>query len=810
MSEWGKKIRRGARVAVLLTLVCGLALAALSYPFLTTTTDSVRMRKSASGNATIIDNIPAGAQVEVLEKENGFFKVKYNGQTGYVKDDYVNTAADAMTKVTAEPMEVVESYPYTTITKEKVNLRATKSVRGTLLKKIPQAAEITVTANSGTWASVEYDGVSGYVKNEYVVLKEVNKKKATTTDTPAPSLSPEESESGYKVLEKGSEGSEVKALQEALIELGYLKGTADGKFGAATENAVLLFQQANGYPTTGVMDANAQAFLYSGKPKSASGTATKVTVVSPVSGAKMTLGATGDAVAELQDRLRALGYYDGEITRTYDKATKSAVLAFQKHNGLKADGVAGEETRKAIQSEAALAANETPTPAPTPTPTPEPTYTIPGSTVKRNSEGADAKAVQKRLKELGYYRGLTDGKFGAQSVLALKAFQEANGLEADGVAGKTTYELLFSSRAMAKGETPTPIPEETPAPGDEESGIPSEASYETLKKGTIGEEVARMQQVLIELGYLTGEPDGNFGTATEKAVRAFQKNNGLGVDGTAGPTTLSILYSSEAVAASVVTATPAPDGKTVAATATPAPEDGNLRKGSKGSEVKELQERLIELGYMTGKADGVFGTKTFEALVAFQQANKLTADGVAGANTLKKLKSSGAVPAKKDGAAAAATTAPVKVAAVTGTPTAGRVIYANWYTTVKSVCKSYPYATVYDFETGISWQVHIFSIGAHADCEPLTSSDTSRMEKVLGGNTWNPRAVWVVFSDGSVYIGSTHSMPHEVQHVRDNNFEGHSCLHFPRTQEQVTAIGPYATKHQEIIDAAWAATQKMK
>ena len=106
--------------------------------------------------------------------------------------------------------------------------------------------------------------------------------------------------------------------------------------------------------------------------------------------------------------------------------------------------------------------------------------------------------------------------------------------------------------------------------------------------------------------------------------------------------------------------------------------------------------------------------------------------------------------------------------------------------------------------------MHIFSVGAHADYEPVTANDTAKLVRALGGNTWTPKAVWVVFSDGSVYMGSTHSMPHEVQHVRDNNFAGHSCLHFPRTQEQVTAIGPYATKHQSTIDAGWAATQRMK
>ena len=154
------------------------------------------------------------------------------------------------------------------------------------------------------------------------------------------------------------------------------------------------------------------------------------------------------------------------------------------------------------------------------------------------------------------------------------------------------------------------------------------------------------------------------------------------------------------------------------------------------------------------------------------------------------------------------TTTPTQT--TTTTPTADRVQYANWYDKVKAVAKKYPYATVYDFATGISWQIHIFSVGAHADYEPVTANDTAKLLKAFGGNTWNPRAVWVVFSDGSVYIGSTHSYAHDVQHVTDNNFAGHSCLHFPRTQAQVEAIGPYATKHQETIDAGWATTQKMK
>ena len=104
----------------------------------------------------------------------------------------------------------------------------------------------------------------------------------------------------------------------------------------------------------------------------------------------------------------------------------------------------------------------------------------------------------------------------------------------------------------------------------------------------------------------------------------------------------------------------------------------------------------------------------------------------------------------------------------------------------------------------------MFSLGAHADFEPVTANDTARMVRAFGNETtWNPKPVWVIFSDGSVYMASTHDTPHGVSHNSDNNFAGHACLHFPRTQEQVTSIGPYATSHQEAIDQGWAATRKL-
>lgn len=62
-----------------------------------------------------------------------------------------------------------------------------------------------------------------------------------------------------------------------------------------------------------------------------------------------------------------------------------------------------------------------------------------------------------------------------------------------------------------------------------------------------------------------------------------------------------------------------------------------LRKGSRGEEVRELQQRLNASGYSCGKVDGIFGQKTLEAVTAFQADRGLAVDGVAGEKTWNEL-----------------------------------------------------------------------------------------------------------------------------------------------------------------------------
>ena len=65
-------------------------------------------------------------------------------------------------------------------------------------------------------------------------------------------------------------------------------------------------------------------------------------------------GSQGEKVWKLQERLQALGYYEGEVDGQFGPGTRDAVIAFQKKNGLDADGLAGDETQKVLYSEAAM------------------------------------------------------------------------------------------------------------------------------------------------------------------------------------------------------------------------------------------------------------------------------------------------------------------------------------------------------------------------------------------------------------------------------------------------------------------------
>ena len=140
-----------------------------------------------------------------------------------------------------------------------------------------------------------------------------------------------------------------------------------------------------------------------------------------------------------------------------------------------------------------------------------------------------------------------------------------------------------------------------------------------LYRGCTGDAVKTLQDKLNTLGYNSGNVDGIFGAKTYAAVTAFQKANSLGVDGIVGKLTWAKLYDATPVNVTPVTTQPM------------------LRTGSRGDAVRKLQEMLNAKGYTCGNVDGIFGSKTYAAVLAFQKANGLGADGIVGPLTWGKL-----------------------------------------------------------------------------------------------------------------------------------------------------------------------------
>ena len=140
-----------------------------------------------------------------------------------------------------------------------------------------------------------------------------------------------------------------------------------------------------------------------------------------------------------------------------------------------------------------------------------------------------------------------------------------------------------------------------------------------LYRGYTGDAVKTLQEKLNAKGFDSGNVDGIFGAKTYAAVTAFQKANSLGVDGIVGKLTWAKLYDATPVNVTPVTTQPM------------------LRTGSRGDAVRKLQEMLNAKGYDCGSVDGIFGSKTKAAVLAFQKANGLGADGIVGPLTWGKL-----------------------------------------------------------------------------------------------------------------------------------------------------------------------------
>ena len=437
-------------------------------------------------------------------------------------------------------------------------------------------------------------------------------------------------------------------------------------------------------------------------------------------------GSTGSDVKDLQTKLKKLGYYDAYVDGDYGDTTVAAVKAFQKKYNLTADGIAGKETLKKLDSvyENANSAKD-------------------DDSLRMGDSGSAVKNLQTKLKKLGYYNGTVDSTFGSGTYAAVRAFQQKNGLTADGVAGSETLKKLDSAYKNAD----------------------SDKDDDSLRKGATGSAVKDLQTKLKKLGFYNAYVDGSYGDTTVAAVKAFQKKYNLTADGVAGSATLKKLDSAYKNA----------DSNT-------STDDDSLRKGATGTAVKTLQTNLKKLGFYTAYVDGSFGATTESAVKAFQRKYGLTADGVAGSATLKKIESAVA-------------------SANSGKITTERL---DWFNGGKNVIPNGAVFQIKDVSTGLIFSARRQSGGSHMDAEPLTAEDTAILKKINGGSfSWRRRAVLVKYN-GHVYAASIYSEPHGTNTILDNNFDGQFCLHFYGSKTHGT--NRVDADHQKCVEQAMKAT----
>lgn len=194
--------------------------------------------------------------------------------------------------------------------------------------------------------------------------------------------------------------------------------------------------------------------------------------------------------------------------------------------------------------------------------------------LKLGSQGTDVSELQAALKLLGYFNGTVNGFYGESTASAVSRFQQASGLNPDGIAGRATWNRLFPT-ALTTETPPTSFPKNpATSSNNSASAFPVPSSLQT--------------------------PTGN-NPQNNNSVTAIS-NSPTAVNPQTTAITLPI-----------------------------------LRQGMRGSTIMLLQERLKTLGFFSGAVDGVFGEATHTAVKAAQQHFQLQPDGIVGSATWSAL-----------------------------------------------------------------------------------------------------------------------------------------------------------------------------
>lgn len=343
-------------------------------------------------------------------------------------------------------------------------------------------------------------------------------------------------------------------------------------------------------------------------------------------------GDTGTNVSILQRQLNRIArdypsFGTLEVDGIFGSSMETTVKRFQRQFGLTADGVVGRSTWYKISYIYASVKRLAQLTSEGDDGNSLDGGAWGGTALRQGSTGTAVERVQFWLNTLAQFDSTipspaVDGVFGSGTTAAVTAFQRRYGLVADGIVGRSTWDLLYSAYQSAQDDI-----NRNAYPGS------------PLGLGSEGSNVKQIQfwMRIIARNYIALEGvavDGMYGPATRQAVMSFQDYFGLSADGIVGEQTWNRLYT---LYLNTINGLLAPNKR-------PGTFPGTLRRGSTGTAVRELQYYLYilgsyypTLGYVA--IDGNFGARTEDAVQLWQSMNGLTVDGVVGQRTWNSLAS---------------------------------------------------------------------------------------------------------------------------------------------------------------------------
>ncbi|MGD9881595.1 MAG: peptidoglycan-binding protein, partial [Reyranella sp.] len=459
-----------------------------------------------------------------------------------------------------------------------------------------------------------------------------------------------------------SAADQIRAIQQALLDLKLVRDKPDGALGPVTRAAIRSFQRAanlreTGDPTKDVYIAlkeeiarrqgtTASRTETTPKPDATSETAATEQPRPPAS--PPTESATPSAQSEsdppgwpktVNDQVRAVQQALVDLDLLRDKPdgemgpqTRNAIRAFQRGAGLRETGQPSKEVYAALK--AAIARRDTTSQKESVAQAEEPkpagaAASEPGKT-EASSQGDppgwpkatldQVKAIQQALLDLNLLRNKPDGEIGPVTRDAIRSFQRSANLRETGEPTKEVYAAMreaFARREASKGQTTEPAGTSTASA--------TEADPPGWPKAAL-DQVKAIQQALLDLNLLRDKPDGDIGPMTRDAIRAFQRSVNLLETGE--PTKDVYAALQEAIARrTTVGGSKAGSGQpTAAAIMEPAETkaepskaaDPNAWPAATAEQVRAIQRLLRELNFTREEPDGLTGPLTSAAIREYQ------------------------------------------------------------------------------------------------------------------------------------------------------------------------------------------------